>query len=102
MLVPSGNRTPELAVALAGRVTIAVSGVVVGKELSFEWGYTAPPAMFIEADSFTIDGEARDWVPKPETRNPKPEARNPKPETRNLKPETRNPKPEARNPKPET
>ncbi|KAJ1473645.1 hypothetical protein T484DRAFT_1835196 [Baffinella frigidus] len=55
-------RTPELAVALAGRVGVGVSGVVAGSDLAFEWGYTAPPAMFLEAESFTIDGDARTWV----------------------------------------
>ncbi|KAJ1467567.1 hypothetical protein T484DRAFT_2027404, partial [Baffinella frigidus] len=55
-------RTPELSVARAGRVGFLVSGVVSGKDLAFEWSYTAPPAMFLEAATFTIDGDARTWV----------------------------------------
>ena len=76
-------RTPELALGFAGRVGMLVSGVV-SKELAFGWTYTAPPGMRLEAESFTIDGDARDWVSvnsKPETRNQKPETRNPQPET---------------------
>jgi hypothetical protein len=54
--------TPELSVDLAGLVSIVVAGVLADKNLAFEWIYTAPPTMFLEADSFTIDGDARTWV----------------------------------------
>ena len=77
-------RTPELSVDLAGRVSMVVAGVLAGQDLAFEWVYMAPPAMFLEADSFTIDGHARTWVPI-----------NPHPETLHLHPSpfTRHPTP---------
>ena len=58
--------TPELSVDLAGPVSIVVAGVLESKTLAYSWIYTAPPAMFLEAESFTIDGDARTWV----SRNP--------------------------------
>jgi len=54
--------TPELPLSQAGPVLLLVTGVLPGKILTFTWTYLPPPAMFLEAESWKIGGDARTWV----------------------------------------